>query len=115
MGYDVHITKAEYWFENHGQEISSKEWLKVVRSDEELVPMPENGDYFAVWRGTVKYLETWFDWTDGNIVTKNPDQPTLKKMLEIADQFDAQVQGDEGEIFDEDLVNEFDDSYLDGH
>ena len=79
------------------------------------MPMLENGDYFAVYRGTVKYPETWFDWFGGNIFTKYPDQPTLKKMLEIANQLDAQVQGDEGEIYDQNMVNEFDDSYLDGY
>ena len=61
MGYDVHITRAELWAINEGQEIAAIEWLQFVGSDPELIPVPENGKYFVLWRGATKYPETWFD------------------------------------------------------
>ncbi|MBI5290788.1 MAG: hypothetical protein HY872_02795 [Chloroflexi bacterium] len=115
MGYEVHITRAENWASNQDQEIATQEWLDVVRGDPELIPAPENGEYFVVWRGTTKYPETWFDWFGGDITTKNPDKATLRKMLKIATCLRATVQGDEGEIYDEASVNSFDDSYLDSN
>jgi len=42
----------------------------------------------------------WFDWRRGQVFTKHPDQKTLGKMLAIARDFGAIVQGDEGETYD---------------
>ena len=99
MGYEVHITRAEFWAENAGQEISADEWWALVQSDAELVPVPANGKYFVIWRGSVEYPETWFDWFEGNITTKNPDKATLRKMLQMAERLNARVQGDDGELY----------------
>jgi hypothetical protein len=112
LGYDVHITRAENWASNEGQEISPEEWLRLVQSDPELIAMPQNGDYFVVWRGSTKYPETWFDWSAGNITTKYPDRATFRKMLQMATALDAKVQGDEGEVYDEASTEDFDDAFL---
>jgi hypothetical protein len=93
-------------------EIAPDEWLHIVRTDHELLPMPENGEYFVIWRGSAKYAETWFDWSDGNITTKYPDRATLRKMLQLATALGAKVQGDDGEVYDEAAVDAFDDSFL---
>ncbi|MGB8648553.1 MAG: hypothetical protein WCF84_25175 [Anaerolineae bacterium] len=111
MGYDVHITRADHWFENQGQEIQAQEWLAIVTDDPELIPSPENGPYFVIWRGATQYPETWFDWSDGNIDTKFPDKATLRKMWHIANLLGARIQGDDGEIYDETTIEDFDDSY----
>ena len=114
MGYDVHITRSEDWSDTEGPKITPDEWLAVIQNDPELLPNPENGPYFVIWRGTTRYPETWFDWLRGNIYTKWPDRATLRKMLQIAELLDAKVQGDEGEIYDEVTVENFDDSFLGG-
>ena len=49
MGYDLHITRAEYWAENDGNRISEEEWLRVIEQDQELVIDTANGPLFAVW------------------------------------------------------------------
>jgi hypothetical protein len=43
----------------------------------------------------------WFDFQDGDVVVKNPDEEILKKMWLIAQALGAKVQGDDGEIYDE--------------
>ena len=83
MGYDLHITRAKYWFENEGYEISPEEWIELVQSDDELKLAGYNGDYFALWSGESKYKDPWLDWSRGNIYSKNPDGPIIGKMLEI--------------------------------
>ena len=112
MGYDVHITRAEHWADNEGVEISPDEWLHIIQADPELLPVPENGEYFVIWRGSTKYTETWFNWSDGNITTKYPDRATLRKMLQLATALGAKVQGDDGEVYDQAAIDAFDDSFL---
>mgnify|MGYP003387896712 CR=1 FL=1 len=112
MGYDVHITRAEDWADNEGWEITPDEWLQFIQSDTELIPAPENGKYFVIWRGATKYPETWFDWRAGNVTTTHSDKATLRKLLQMAAAFKAKIQGDDGEVYDETAVENFDDSYL---
>lgn len=99
MGYDLHITRAEYWPDNEEHQISTEEWLSIVAIDDALTLNTNNGPYFANWSGPSTYEEAWFDWFDGNIYTKNPDRAIFKKMLQIANELSATVQGDDGETY----------------
>lgn len=99
MGYDLHITRAKFHFENDGARITADEWLRYVEEDPELTLAGYNGDYFALWSGKSKYPDPWLDWFDGNIYTKNPDDPLIDKMVEIARKLNGTVQGDDGEIY----------------
>lgn len=42
-----------------------------------------------------------FDWYEGRIVVKNPDDAILARMRDVARALDARVQGDDGEFYDE--------------
>jgi len=101
MGYDVHITRAESWSENGDAPISLEEWERFVDDDPELAPDPENGMPMAVWSAHPGGDEvgSWLSWNNGNITTKNPDEPLLGKMLQIAACLNARVQGDDGEEY----------------
>ena len=99
MGYCFHITRTEDW-SNDDNPISAQEWLELVKEDKELIPSPEHGEYFVIWRGTSYYPETWFDWQDGSIHTKNPDKATLWKLYQMAQKLKAKLQGDEGETWE---------------
>jgi hypothetical protein len=41
----------------------------------------------------------WFDYRNGEIVVKNPDDEILTKMKRIAQQFGATVMGDDRETY----------------
>ena len=101
MGYELHITRAEFHASNEGHEITADEWMRYVQSDPELCPFPENGEYFVQWSGKSKYPDPWFDWFAGNISTKNPDKAIVGKMLKIAQSLGARVQGDDGEFYED--------------
>jgi hypothetical protein len=92
MGYELKITRRDFHSDD-GNEITAEEWLSVVSDDSELQLRIENGKYFVV------YLNGWFDWFEGCIVTKNPDNHILEKMLAIAKILNAKVQGDDGEVY----------------
>jgi hypothetical protein len=56
----------------------------------------------ALWTASSQKPKTpWFDYRRGKIVVKNPDPETLMKMWQIAQALSANVQGDEGEIYDQ--------------
>jgi hypothetical protein len=99
MGYDLHITRAKYHFQNEGAWITAEEWLRYVEEDPELELAGYNGDYFALWNGKTESPDPWLDWSEGNIYTKFPEDPLIDKMVEIAKRLNAQVQGDDGEIY----------------
>ncbi len=99
MGYDLHITRAEFWAENEGQEISAEEWLALVESDRTLTINVQNGPHFAELVSPNHDFQRWLNWNEGNILSKNPDRVTLEKMLQVASRLEASVQGDDGERY----------------
>ena len=97
MGYDLHVTRADNWESNVGQWIREEEWLRVIRDDPELDADPANGPYSANWLTSRR--ATWFDWSDGNVYTTDPDRDAVGKLLDIAFRLRAGVQGDNGENY----------------
>ena len=112
MGYDLHITRAENWWENQGKEVRENEWRELIEADAELClsgfaeANSSHGEMIryenallTTWSGHPNLDVVWFDFRGGNVVIKNPDEATLTKMQQIAQKLNAKVQGDEGEIY----------------
>ena len=119
MGYDVHITRREEWFDKEPPEIAVEEWITVVRDDPEMrldgyaetqlldgsvLRVEEPG--MAVWTAYSKHgLDgnmAWIWHSRGNVMAKNPDEEILCKMWKLAQKLGASVQGDEGELYGSD-------------
>jgi hypothetical protein len=98
MGYDLHITRRNNWAEE-GNDITSEEWLSLVANDPELHFQTKNGPYFVTWDGDSRPKPSWMNWSKGQIITKNPDDALIDKMMVIAQKLKAKVQGDEGELY----------------
>jgi hypothetical protein len=98
LGYDLHITRRKDW-SGKGNDIPAEEWLAYARKDPELLLTSQDGPYFARWNGPSKYPDPWLDWRDGNVYSKNPDEALIDKMVAIARDLGAQVQGDDGETY----------------
>jgi hypothetical protein len=102
MGYDLHITRKENWFDEDGPPIAEDEWRRVIEEDPELQLDAEtrcvmsDGEYvFASWNGEPGALGYY----NGEITTKNPPESLVRKMVAIAQRLDAKVQGDDGEVY----------------
>jgi hypothetical protein len=99
MGYDIHITRADMWFNSEASPIPLEEWLAVIASDPELKLDNQNGPHDFLWfppDGQTPY-PLW--WAEGRIHTKNPERAMVEKMLEVAARLGARVQGDHGEVY----------------
>ena len=116
MGYEVHITRKDMWFEEHGPEISLDEWKQYVANDPEMrldgyaeATTPDGSvlrvespglSVWVAYSGHDKNKNmAWFDHFENRITVKNPDEEILIKMHKVALALDAKVQGDEGEVY----------------
>ena len=110
MGYELHITRKANWFDD-GPDIPEAEWHTYVRADPEMtmsglaeVALPDGGmlryenSGLAEWRNAGKE-KVWFDYRNGRVVVKSPDEEIIGKMVSIAIALGAKVQGDDGEIY----------------
>ena len=102
MGYDLHITRKKLWFDEEDPSIPFDHWQKVVQSDPELTPYLEasNDDQTRV----ASYIDQigCLTWSEGEICAKNPNLPLVIKMVSIAAELQAHVQGDDGELYQQD-------------
>jgi hypothetical protein len=119
MGYELHITKKQDWFdETSDLDITLDEWKQLVAGDPDMrmdnyaeatVRTGETlrvySEGLTVWtkysRNGIHGNYAWFDYQEGNIVVKNPDKEIIRKMWQIAQVFHARVQGDDSEYYDE--------------
>jgi hypothetical protein len=105
MGYDLHITRRDDWTDRGGPTIAEAEWREVIAADPELTLDTQTrcttagGEYvFAAWNGRAGALGYYA----GEITASDPDQPLIAKMVQVARKLGATVQGDDGEVYDED-------------
>src|SRR5215213_8596640 len=107
MGYDIHITRKENWWEEDNLNyITLAEWLAYISQDSEMRPdnfveakLPDGitltaeDDGIAVWSDySLNGKEgnfAWFSYNNGEVVVKNTDEEILKKMVEVAKYFNA--------------------------
>jgi hypothetical protein len=119
MGYTIAIFRQDDW-DNPEEEsnISFEEWSNYIDTDEELERPAEssltddNREHYlqnpgyCEWNNHSSYKEPfarpWFEYSQGEIVSKYVDDESLLKMIEIADRLNAKVRGQDGEIYEED-------------
>ncbi len=112
MSYYVTITRkpSPHW--KGGPQISEVEWRELAMAEPHFRPPTEPEKAAAaqrgsptrgtelVWTGHPTCTEVWFDWYQGQIDVKNPDEIMLTLMARLAARLDAQLLGEEGERFD---------------
>lgn len=99
MGYDLHITRKEFWADEDGPEITHEEWNAYVAADPELTQDPINSETDYLYTQGEDVWPLW--WSDGEISTKNPEKSMVIKFVAIAESLGARAQGDDGEYYDQ--------------
>jgi uncharacterized protein YfaT (DUF1175 family) len=103
MGYDLHITRREFWADD-GNNISRREVDELVKNDPELEWDKTLGKDMIRFTGNSLYDDPWLQYCEGELNTKWPDRELIRKMIQIAQSLQANVQGDDGEYY-EDLAS----------
>jgi len=111
MGYEIHITRKPDWSEAEGPWIELSDWKAIIESDPELAldASTEHDDRVSA---TYRDQEGALAWDNGQIHAKNPYNPLINKMVAIARRLNAEVQGDDGEVYDDDGSAFFSDSVV---
>ncbi|MBV8252279.1 MAG: hypothetical protein JO154_06690 [Chitinophaga sp.] len=113
MGYELHITRQDTWYdEDFSKQISMEEWKNYLTDDPEMrldnyaeasfedgSVLRIEGEGLAVWTKHSRLLNVWFSYYKGNICVKSPDEEVILKMVNIAQKLDARVQGDDMEYY----------------
>ncbi len=113
MGYDIHITRASEWSESEKTPIAVDAWKKVIAEDKSFVATnaavatnPKTGEEIrvpgaamAIWTDSKTGKQAHFDYRQGRITVKNPDEAMIAKMKDVAKKLGARVVGDEGEEY----------------
>lgn len=109
MGYDLSITRADSFMNTLESPISEEDWLKVAKADPSL--RLSTDDYFDrsaadgrterfhpwLWIEHPEQPPLWF--VDGAVTTKNPDDATISKLVQLARALNARVIGEEDEEY----------------
>ncbi|WP_298348871.1 hypothetical protein [uncultured Dokdonia sp.] len=114
MGYELNIRR-----EDDVNKISKNEWLVYLQSDSQFLQIEEfstemnNGESFTIstpnaglWEFEKFSVPFTFSEKYGEITVKNPDEKIITKMIEVARSLDAFIEGEEGEIYDEESLKE---------
>ncbi|MFE7191384.1 hypothetical protein [Kitasatospora sp. NPDC057541] len=104
MGYDLHITRREYWWDEVGEDISAAEWGAAVAAEPGLVVVPlpvgsSEGVAELVLRESGRSSGEPLWWRAGRIKAKNPTDVMIATMCRLAKALNARVQGDDGEYY----------------
>lgn len=117
MGYDLHVTRAEAWWDSEHDPITLDEWIEYVEACDDLaiegfaeLTTPDGSvirleqEGMAAWTGHPEQEgePVWFSFPGDRIVVKSPDGPTIARMHEIAAALGGRVQGDDGEHYEAD-------------
>lgn len=99
MGYEVHITRAIPGIYFQRFPIRAAEVLDLARREPDLVPIPPTSspDYFMLTVGG----DDWLLFNHGELRTKHPGEPLIRRMLTLAATLDAWVLGDDDHIYAE--------------
>ncbi|GGV66645.1 hypothetical protein GCM10010277_74610 [Streptomyces longisporoflavus] len=109
MGYDVHITRRDNWWDDSGPEITETEWRTVIATDPDLEMTPPDliDGQHPIWTAEMvthppeKRFGTAIHWfSPSDISAKNPTDILISKMQAVAQALGARLQGDDGEYYD---------------
>ncbi len=102
MGYELHITRKTHWWDGDGPTITLAEWQQLVERDAELSAYLEVDEASRGKAASYLDQEGALRWDDGEVLSKNPDESLVVKMVAIAAALDARVLGDDDEVYAED-------------
>jgi hypothetical protein len=110
VGYEVHVRRADEdpislaeWsaYVERAEDLRMDDFAQTTTPDGATIRIEEPG--IAVWTAQLDPDQGgWITFDGGEIVVKSPDAPMLRRMHDIAVALGAQVEGEDGEVYDAD-------------
>ncbi len=101
MSYNLYISRKEYWGNEDGEDIKKEEFDECIKN--ENIEKVSDDEY--IWKSAFgdqrEEPSFWYEEEFGSITAKNPEPETIKLMCILAKKLKAEVQGEDGEIYDE--------------
>jgi hypothetical protein len=97
VGYDLHISRALQWTDSGFFPIPASDVVSLVELSADLTLRDE-----AEGGLTVDCLGWSLRYAEGELSAKQPPDPVLRRMLDLAAELDAWVTGDDGEVYERD-------------
>src|SRR5882762_48000 len=79
-GYDVHITRKEFWAEETGPQITFSEWQSYVRSDKQVARDLQNSEHDFLVSIPGQTFPLWFNPQLGELYSKDPTDSAVRKL-----------------------------------
>ncbi len=98
-GYDLHITKKDFWADENGPCISREEWNNYVKTDSQIQRDDKNSTDDFLVSLELEQFPIWYNPDLCEIYTKNPSENAINKLIKISEVLGARVQGDDGESY----------------
>ncbi|MDG9925641.1 MULTISPECIES: hypothetical protein [unclassified Pseudomonas] len=98
-GYDLHITKKDFWADENGPCISREEWSNYVKTDRQVQRDNENSTDDFLVSLELEQFPVWYNPDLCEIYTKAPSKNAINKLIKISEALGARVQGDDGESY----------------
>jgi len=102
-----------------GEKINKKEWSDYIKSDKQFEPIEEfsaelnenetltvSTQNAGLWKSDKGEVPFTFYEKYGEITVKNPDNWIIEKMISIANDLNALVEGEEGERYNENYLKD---------
>jgi hypothetical protein len=106
LPYDVHIVRTESWLDSADKPISKAEVDSLIAADPELewsssdwMDMADDKGKVTRNFGILWRREPCFWWYRDEVRCAGPSQEHIAKMVQMADQMNARVVGDDGEVY----------------
>lgn len=101
MGYELHITRAERWYESEDHPISEEEWESFARNDPSLVLDGTVYGHVCADGETVSLR-----WSGGEILVKGVrGRKAAAGLVRMAEALGARLLGDDGEVYERGLLS----------
>ena len=98
-GYDLHITKKDFWADENGPCISREEWNNYVKTDSQIQRDDKNSTDDFLVSLELEQFPIWYNPDLCEIYTKNPSENAINKLIKISEVLGARVQGDDSESY----------------
>ncbi|MQY30024.1 hypothetical protein [Nocardia aurantia] len=103
MGYDLHITRSDVWYESLRTPITAAEWDAVATASGIAVHTPGDADIAPLYDLEVPDGSTVpLQWYEGGIISygSGHSDAAILALAQLAARMNARLVGDDGEQYD---------------